>query len=362
MTTQREADDDTVGVEAYWFTPEDDNPGCDGGEADAVVRLPGGELLCAEVAAAVGITRPPTGDPDDTDPPENDAARMWFHLDEVRPLIAHATGCIRHRITGAQTAAMAPTVPALIWRGTDTSDELFSNGWPSWHDMDGEEITAICSTWVHRPTVRRAVPDTHGRDAFFPLSARHRGHQLTPRWVVQATDPLMHWMAVEVSPEYLLADRPRITIHGSRGDLYPPDAVWQSATVACVPSVGPGIYPALVAAEHGNTCGGELARFTRTTIDAMIHDLHVLDWTDRSMPGEHVALKWRDADLDVYEVIDAAAQVVHRRVDVIRPDADGLYPLGAHTWPWLTVPAGPDHPTGRDAGTGTGTTTGTEVA
>ena len=48
------------------------------------------------------------------------------------------------------------------------------------------------------------------------------------------------------------------------------------------------------------------------------------------MPGEHAVLKWRGTDLDVYEVIDTAAQVVHRRVDVIRPDADGLYPLGAH--------------------------------
>ena len=123
--------------------------------------------------------------------------------------------------------------------------------------------------------------------------------------------------------------------------------------------MGPGRYPALIAAEYGNTLGGQLARFTRTTIDAMIHDLHVLDELDRSMPGEHAALAWRGTDLHVYEVIDTAGHGVHRRVDVIRPDADGLYPLGAHTWPWLTVPADPDPPTGRDGDTGT---SGTEVA
>jgi hypothetical protein len=344
----------------YWFTSDDENPGCDGGEADAVVRLVGGELLCAEEAADRGITRPPTSNPHPGEPVSAAAARLWFHLDEVRPLIAHATGCTWHRITGAQAVAMAPTVPALIWRSTDTSDELYSNGSPSWHDSNGDEVTATCFTWVHRPTGRRAVPDTRGCNAFFPLTGQHGAHQLTPRWRAQATEPLMHWMAVEVAVEFLLADRPRITIHESRGDLYPSDAAWQPATVACVPTVGPGQYPALIAADHTNTCGGEMARFTRTTIDAMIHDLDILDWTDRSMPGEHAALKWQDTDLNVYEVIDTAAQVVHRRVDVIRPDADGLYPLGAHTWPWLTVPADPDLLAAHDGATGR--TTGTEVA
>jgi hypothetical protein len=356
VTTHRHAgDDDSVDAVAYWFTPDDDNSGCDGGEADAMLRLVGGELLCAEEAAARGITRPRSAAPNYTDAPTADAARLWFHLDEVRPLIAHATGCIRHRITGAQVTVMAPAVPALIWRGTDTSDELFSNGWPSWHDMDGAEVTATSSSWVHRPTGRRAIADTQGCNGFFPLSSQHGAHQLTPRWAGQATDRLKHWMAVEVSPEYLLADQPRITIHESRGDLYPtPHAAWQAATVACVPTVGPGVYPALVAAEYGNTGGGELARFTRATIDAMIHDLDILDWSDRSMPGEYVALRWRDTNLDVYDVTDTAVQVVHRRVDVIRPDADGLYPLGAHTWPWLTVPADPDVTDG-DAGGGIGT-------
>ncbi len=362
MTTHSVVGDDgTVGrFGHYWFTPEDDNPGCDGGEADAVVRLAGGELLCAQEAAARGIVRPPVGDPAPHDPNLNadgparvGAARLWFHLDDVHPLIAHATGCLRHRITGAQAAAKAPTVPALIWRGTDTSDELYSNGWPSWHDMDGNEVTATAYTWVHRPTGLRAVAGTAGRSAFFPLTGGRSGHRLTPHWAVQATDPLKHWMAVEASLEYLLADRPRITIHESRGDLYPPDAVWQPATLACVPTVGPGRYPALIAAEYGNTLGGQLARFTRATIDAMIHDLDILDRADRSMPGEHAALAWRGTDLYVYEVIDTAGHVVHRRVDVIRPDADGLYPLGAHTWPWLTVAADPDLPAATDTGTGT---------
>jgi hypothetical protein len=361
-------DGGTVGRFApYWFTPDDDNPGCDGGEADAVVRLTGGELLFAPVAAVRGMVRPPIGGPAPHDPNLNadgparvGAARLWFHLDEVYPLIAHAAGCLRHRITGAQAAAKARTVPALVWRGTDTTDELYSNGWPSWHDADGTEVTATAYTWVHRPTGRRAVAGTEGGGAFFPLASPPGAHRLTPHWSVQAADPLMHWLAVEASSESLLADRPRITIHESRGDLYPPDAVWQPATVACVPTVGPGRYPALIAAEYANTLGGQLARFTRTTIDAMIHDLEILDWADRSMPGEHAALQWRGTDLYVCEVIDTVGHTVHRRVDVIRPDADGLYPLGAHTWPWLTVPADPGPPAASDGDSAT--TTGTEVA
>lgn len=293
----------------------------------------------------------------DADAARDQVGRLWFHLDEVRPLIAHATGCLRPRLTGAQAAAKAPTVPALVLRG---GDRLLSNGWPSWHDPDGDEVTAACHTWAHRPASREGDPAVADRHAFLPLTTRRRRvgdtavwGDRTPRWAVQAADPLTHWMALTVPGSNTA--RPRITVHESRGDLYPPDCVWQPATLACVPTVGPGRYPALIAAEHGNIYGGELARFTKATIDAMIFDLKILDETDRSMPGEHAALGWRNDALHVYEVIDAGSRDVHRRVDVIRPDHDGLYPLGAHTWPWLTIPADPsDLPcdTGPDAARG----------
>lgn len=43
----------------YWFDADDeDNPGCDCGFRDAVVRLPGDELLCADEAARRGLVRP----------------------------------------------------------------------------------------------------------------------------------------------------------------------------------------------------------------------------------------------------------------------------------------------------------------
>jgi hypothetical protein len=144
-------------------------------------------------------------------------------------------------------------------------------------------------------------------------------------------------MAVNVTTEHLPTGRPTITLHESRGDLYPPDAVWQETAVACVPTVGGGLYPALVAADYGNIVGGELASFTRATIDAMIHDLAAMNQTGRSGPADHAFLKWRDTSLAVYEVSDIAGQPVHRRVDVIQPDSSGLYPLGAHTWPWLPI-------------------------
>ncbi len=43
-------------VVVHRFTPDEDNPGCDCGFADAVVRLAGGELLCAREAQARGVS------------------------------------------------------------------------------------------------------------------------------------------------------------------------------------------------------------------------------------------------------------------------------------------------------------------
>jgi hypothetical protein len=344
VRSHRGTDDGAVPV--YWFTANDDNPGCDRcGTTDAAVRLVSGDLLCAGHAAAVGVVAPDT----DTAALDGEAptpARLWFHLDEVRPLIAHATGCMRHQLTAAQIRELAPTTPALVWRRTGAVDELFSNGLPTWHDRGGDEVTATSHTWIHRPTGRSHTPASRDTDGFFPLSNAPARigelagwHEWAPRWAVLATNPLMHWMAVDVSAARLLTGRPTITLHESRGALYPPDAVWQQATVACVPTLGRGLYPALVAADYSNIAGGELARFTRATIDTMIHDLAAIDQAGESMPGEHAFLKWHGADLEVYEVIDTAEREVHRRVDVIRPDGRGLYPLGAHTWPWL--PAAP---------------------
>jgi hypothetical protein len=124
---------------------------------------------------------------------------LWFHLDDVRPLIAHAIGCHRHRLIAAQTGALAPTVPALIWRRTDAGDELFSNGLPAWHDGQEGEVTATSRTWTHCRTGVRHTPASRDHDGFFPLTNAPARigeltgwHQRAPRWAVLATNPLMH--------------------------------------------------------------------------------------------------------------------------------------------------------------------------
>jgi hypothetical protein len=69
----------------------------------------------------------------------------------------------------------------------------------------------------------------------------------------------------------------------------------------------------------------------------MMHDLRML--AEQSMPGEHAVLRWQRHNIGVYEVVDTGERLTHCSVDLIRPDHDGLYPLGARTWPWLTFQA-----------------------
>jgi hypothetical protein len=60
--TPASEDDHPQWTTARWLDEAESNPGCDCGTADAVVRLPGGELLCAAEATRRGLRRP-TGTP-----------------------------------------------------------------------------------------------------------------------------------------------------------------------------------------------------------------------------------------------------------------------------------------------------------
>ncbi len=64
---EHDAGDQTADVPAHWPPPDNDSD-----DDGAAVRLPDREPPRAHNAAASGITRPA-------------AARLWFHLDEVRP-------------------------------------------------------------------------------------------------------------------------------------------------------------------------------------------------------------------------------------------------------------------------------------
>jgi len=75
-----------------------------------------------------------------TSPPA--MTRLWFHLDDVLPLAAHAMACTRHAVTSAQVLGVAPLRPALIWHGDDAHDTLASNGLPGWHDHTGQAGSA----------------------------------------------------------------------------------------------------------------------------------------------------------------------------------------------------------------------------
>lgn len=266
------------------------------------------------------------------------ATRLWFHLDDVLPIAAHAMACPRHAVTAAQLQAAAPRRPALIWHGDDTHDTLASNGLPGWHDQAGQTHTAHGSTWVHRPTRRRGVAAQPGivRHGYVPLIGLNRADgNLFDR--LEAEGRARRWLSIDVADAGAILDWRHLDLHVSRGDVHPPHAVWNPATVACVPEAGPGLYPALTAGDYTNSLGGEIALFDRTTIDHIAADLVRI--RDRAhAPDGHVDLQWHGDELHVASLsYDLGGRIIQRWRDVVSPDRDGRYPLGAYTWTWLPI-------------------------
>jgi hypothetical protein len=265
--------------------------------------------------------------------------RLWFHLDEVLPIAAHALACPRHAVTPAQIHAAAPLRPALIWHGDDIHDTMTSNGLPGWHDLTGQAHTARASTWVHRPTGRRGVAVQPGgvRRGYLPLIGLKREDGNLIDWL-EAEGRAMRWLSIDVAGAGAILDWGRLDLHVSRGDLHPPHAVWEPATVACVPAVGRGRYPALTARDYLNSLGGEIALFDRPTIDQIAADLLQTRGDGAHSPDEHVDLQWRRDELHVSGIsYDLGGLTGGHWRDVVRPDHDGRYPLGAYTWTWLPL-------------------------
>ena len=263
--------------------------------------------------------------------------RLWFRLDDVLPLAEHAVACRRHTLTAAALTAGQGNRPALILRGDITGDILTSNGTPGWHDKTGAIHGARACTWLHRPTRQygRSAPLGAPRDGYLPLLALPGATGNVIDWLM-AESGGRHWLAIDLpGTDEVLIDFEQLSLHDSRLDVFPPRARWVPAAVACVPMIGGGSYPALVAPDFSNGVGGELARFDRPTITAMIADLANRRNTSRA--GEGVALRWRGDVLFVSDVVDDVDRIRHRLMDTVVPDPGGLYPLGAYTWPWLTT-------------------------
>ncbi|GIM90125.1 hypothetical protein [Paractinoplanes toevensis] len=280
-----------------------------------------------------------------TSPQPTDRAgrhRLWFHLDDVLPLAAHAASTPRQALTREQLTAHAPSLPALIWARTGDADTLASNGDPGWYDPDGDPHRVRSRSWV-RPGSRRPEP-TGPAGGYLPLrSVPGLGIQVID-WLREAAVAGCHWLSIDITRARPVIGADRLDVVEQRGDLYPPDVTWLPAAVACVPTTGSGTYPALVADGYRNTLGGEIARFDTHTVAHMILDLAAAQAADGHQPGPRPVLRWSGDRVEVFEQHDLGGIPALRRYDVIGPDADGHYPVGAHLWPWLRtdmhMPAG----------------------
>ena len=264
--------------------------------------------------------------------------RLWFHLDDVLPLAGHAADAVRHSFTREQLVAHAPILPALIWTNACGNDTLASNGEPRWYDADGRSHTAASRTWMHPATGRSGTtPAVSG--GYLPLRSVPSSGFHVIDWLRQAAAAGGHWLSIDLARPRPVIGADQLDVGDQRGDLYPPEAVWLPATVACVPTTGAGTYPALIADGYRNTIGGEIARFDPDTVTRMIIDL---DWdraTDGYQPGSRAVLRWAGDRIEVFEHHNSGGIPGLRRYDVIGADPDGRYPIGAHLWPWLRTDA-----------------------
>jgi hypothetical protein len=269
------------------------------------------------------------------------AHRLWLRLDDIVPLAEHAVACPDHSLTRAQTLAHAPLGPALIWTGNAECDRLVSNGVPAWHDPDGSLHGAYARTWRHIATDRYGTANIDGyHTAYLPLFGDGDQPDLIDAIRAARTDE-RHWRRVDIDP----ADAHRITAHRvgfdeHRGDLVPADTRWVPADVTS-DTVAGATYPALIPDGYESDSGYLLPRFDRPTVEHLVADLdtihHNTDRTSDPMPGEYPWLRLNERYghvLSVQEEIDNGVTSTWRRVDLVHPDAEGRYSIGAFGWPW----------------------------
>jgi hypothetical protein len=262
------------------------------------------------------------------------AGRLWYHLDEVLPLAVHAVSTPQHAITAAGLLAGAPLLPALIWQAEPDGDTLTSNGLPGWYGRDGREHAARARRW-QRPAADCGTTAA-GRCGFLPLRGVPGTQFHVIDWLQQAHARGAHWLSI--SPGHRPAISPdQFDVSEQRDDRYPPDATWVEATVACVPLTGSGSYPALIAdGYHSNHSSGVLARFDRATVAQLMDDLRQARPDHGHLPDAFPVLRWSGDRIEVYAMNIDGLPGLHR-YDVVGPDPDGWYPLGAHLWPWLRL-------------------------
>jgi hypothetical protein len=265
--------------------------------------------------------------------------RLWFRLDDVLPLAEHAMACTTHRITSAQTLALAPTVPALVWTGSPLMDILVSNGMPAWYGERGTDHAAVAYTWRHtvactwRTTRRYGTAWRNGYDtAYLPLDVASNEPTvidvLRDAW---HTD--RHWITVDIDHTDAHLIRPSL-VHAvtHRDHLVPADAAWVEATVTSTAVAGAG-YPALIAEGYTTDAGSEVPRFDRPTAERMIADIDAIHTTD-ALPGRYPHLRLVGDVLLVIEEHNNGERSTYRQIDVVHPDAQGRYAVGAYIWAW----------------------------
>jgi hypothetical protein len=272
----------------------------------------------------------------------------WFRFDEVYPIAEHAMASPRHRLTTAQALAGARLGPALVWRATDTGDELHSTGAPAWFGEDRAEHTAWARTWQHTVTEQWATAAAPGyHTAYLPLdlppgAGADRTAVIDLLREARATG--RHWIALSIDPDQhhlITADAVRLLDH--RDQIAPPDAVWVPARVTA-DAVDGGAYPALVADGYCIGGGDVIARFDRATVEQMVLDL-IERHADQNpatdpMPGELAVLGFDGDVLVVSWEHDDGEQDWLTEIDRVHPDADGRYAAGAYLWPWRHRSAG----------------------
>ena len=274
---------------------------------------------------------PPAEQPAGRNAAADETSRTWWHLDDVIPLAVHAASTPSHGLSSAQLLARAPLMPALMWTATRDGDRLTSNGQPGWFDAAGNQHAAHGRTWVdpHHATVATAVDEV----GYLPVRGLPGSTFDLVDWLQQAAAGGAHWLSTDITRRRPVIGASQLAVSDQRGDLYPLDATWVEACVACVPATGSGLYPALVAAGYYSNHGGLLARFDRDTAARMVNDLH---HARAHRPGFHAVLRWAGERIEVYaENADGFTGL--RRYDVVGPDPDGRYPIGAYLWRWLSV-------------------------
>ncbi|MEV4511532.1 hypothetical protein AB0K00_21470 [Dactylosporangium sp. NPDC049525] len=270
-------------------------------------------------------------------------SRLWFRLDDVVPLAEHAMACTAHARTEAQTRAAAPLRPALTWTGTATLDILQSNGVPAWYGHNGTVHAAEAHTWRHTATGRYGTVNIDGyHHAYMPLAG---GDGPGPRpidSIREARETGRHWMWVDIDPaDTHHIDWTRIGFTASRDEHVPADTRWLPAHVTC-DAVAGAVYRAQIPDGYTTDAGHLLPRFDCGTVVQIVADLDAVqanpDRTSDVMAGEYPWLylygDGRGNALQISKATDDGTATTIREVDLVVPDADGCYSVGAYGWPW----------------------------